>query len=828
MREYQYIDIKGVNIAYKDQGKGTPMLLVHGFGAFSFAWSRMIDYLPAGFRFIALDLKGWGYSEMKCDDRLAPVDQAELLGGFIEKMNLQDCILIGHSMGGAISLISLFNKQVSQRVSKLVLIDSAGLFKRLPEFIEDLMLTPPGTFWRKYVDINFLVSLVLKQAYYDQERIDIDAITKYGDILRRENAINCLVAAARQIAMPGIKDFYRNVRKITIPILIIWGEDDKIIDVEDAKLFKRVIPHAEVHIIPACGHCPQEEKPWETAGIIAEFLRIPAVLPPPGSETPTTEPAGTGFYDNYKLRMRRLIDRWGFNAVVLIVFVKILQIFKKIGFKAEENSWRKATGIFLRNEHSKFILACFRLRYLGGQPTPTTLGEAKVLLIERLAGFLRNHPDCHWSLDWGFMRAKRKKVFFTDIIESEFDRDGVLLHLTPHLDKSRHVFSTLDDKFMNSAIARIIKLYNKLRGMRDNKRNRLIQRKLRRWIRRQLISLTARQELRLFCDRVLDATFIQFEIIPDEPGLFLRRRLATPNLKNRRHPGFGLLNVVCRFTSNLQEADLWLQHNHVSADGMPMQELLEDLKREWGVCGQLLYPATSDKAAKPEIFYFGNRIFRARVYINFERFIKTRKFFNQRFYHEMGGPATVAGMIIWGLAQHKFFRRRKFVFPIDAAPPLDHSRERSISLVIIRPSRYFDASDPLRGFLRYQREFNHRLFATQVGKSETYELLELYAMIHPAFYHIGKRFMAKAFGEMLGTAGITILKDAEMFVSPLTDLSINGFVALGNMTMPTEDGSTAGAVSICGTREQVKEYIKALYSLVEDYPKYCGIEEISE
>ena len=164
-------------------------------------------------------------------------------------------------------------------------------------------------------------------------------------------------------------------------------------------------------------------------------------------------------------------------------------------------------------------------------------------------------------------------------------------------------------------------------------------------------------------------------------------------------------------------------------------------------------------------------------------------------------------------------------FPVDTALMEDvPADQRNISLMVIRPNKYRSEKNSLHGFLHFQREFNQRMFATRLGKSESYELLELYAMIHPMFYYIARYFMPDAMGEILGTAGVTILKDAEMFVSPLTDLQINGFIALGNLMMPTEDGKTAGAVSICGSRALVREYIKAIYSMTENYPEFLHIE----
>jgi hypothetical protein len=116
------------------------------------------------------------------------------------------------------------------------------------------------------------------------------------------------------------------------------------------------------------------------------------------------------------------------------------------------------------------------------------------------------------------------------------------------------------------------------------------------------------------------------------------------------------------------------------------------------------------------------------------------------------------------------------------------------------------------------------MFSTRIGKSESSELLELYAMVHPLFYHIMRVLFKKSLNEILGTAGVTILKDAEMFVSPLTDIQLNGFIALGNLMMPTEDGKFSGAVSICGSKEQVKHYIRAIYNMVDNFPEFINVD----
>jgi hypothetical protein len=224
------------------------------------------------------------------------------------------------------------------------------------------------------------------------------------------------------------------------------------------------------------------------------------------------------------------------------------------------------------------------------------------------------------------------------------------------------------------------------------------------------------------------------------------------------------------------------------------------------------------------MLYCGNDIYRAKIYISFERFLKFRKFLNDKYYVEMGGPATVSSMIIWGLAHLEYFHDKKFIFPVDTSLIMDNPRDRNIGFIFMLPRKFFTENTPLEGFLKYQKEFNQRVFATRLGKSESYELFELYALMHPLFYHFVRYLMPNTLGEFVGTAGLTILRDAEMFICPISDLHFNGFFSLGKMSMPTEDGRTAGAVSICGTREQIDQYIKGMKNLADNFPRLLSLE----
>jgi pimeloyl-ACP methyl ester carboxylesterase len=839
MMDYKYINIDGLSTAYTDKGEGQPVIFVHSFGSSSITWQKLINFLPVDLRIITLDLKGHGYSAKKCDGCLSPYDQSVILSKFIENLDLENIVLVGHGFGGAVCLYSLLDEYIKKRVSNLILINSFGLSEVVPKFIEAVSETIATNSLTKIVNEEVVVEHVMKEAYFDFTKFDRSKLKLYGDILRMDGAKECLINAAKQIKIKDLQSFKENVKKNKIPSLVIWGKNDYLVDFDSALNFKDLL-NAELRVISDCGHFPQCEMPLKTVCYICDFLEIPvkagnkinndsAEKPIINDQylTPINKFVNQPAYYMNKIKMSRLIDKWTFGTVVVLFFIKILQLLKAAGLKSEVNGWRKTTSIFLRKEHSKFVLASFRLKYYGkNRRVPSNLTAAKEILIRQLRIFLVKTPACHWAFEWSYFRAVRKRVYFTDIMEVEFDKKGKLIRLITHFDKSRETFISLKEGVKNEAIDKIVDIYNKYRNTNDAKRPSIIYKKLRIWTRYKFrLSHTGKQEMRHFIDRILNSTFIQFTTFSEKYENLSGARLATPNMNKSKHPGFGLLNIRCRFTHLYDEADLWFQYHHVPVDGMPMQEILHDLKHDWGSAGKINYPALSTKAARPEIFYCHDKVFRGRVYVNFEKFITVRKYLNNNYYDEMAGPATFLSMLAWGVAHTDYFKDCKFTIPFGISHVMSHTNnERSLSLIFIRPSVFFDERNKLAGFLAYQREFNRRLFATKLGKGESHELLELYALAHPLFFHFARYFMPKAMGEIVGTAGMTMIKGAEMFVSPLTELQQKGFIAFGNLKVPTDDGSTAGAVSFCGSKRQVKEYMKAVANLAKNYAKFLDLE----
>ena len=544
----------------------------------------------------------------------------------------------------------------------------------------------------------------------------------------------------------------------------------------------------------------------------------------------STKDDGSRIRRRVSSHMTRLIDRWSFNALCFLIFLKLLQLCKLLGAKPRENGWRKTAGIFLKGDISKFMLGVFRVTPYSDGPAPADMNEARERFLNRFGEFLRRHGELHWAIEQKAFRLHRKRLAETDVLEAEFRPDGSLEGVRMAFDP-RHP-PAMPEKDVQTVLSLFVRVHNRLTGEDERTRSR----KLYRIVKRRVLYLNLsgignRMEAVHLLRRVMNASCVSFQPLPantDEDAL-LAARTATPEAAMSRHPGWGLLNAFVRIHPSLAEADLWIQYHHVPVDGLAMQEVLSELKGEWGEAGPMCFPEPGSPAAAVELQETRRKgLYRARAFYRFDRLLELRKRLNRDYAAQMRGPATIAGMILWGLAKSPDLHDVKMLFPVDVEPGQAAGEgrqrfERELSLVFIRPSDFMTRSEEMGGFLSFQREFNGRLKKTRYRCSETYEMLELLSMIHPLFYYYAKYLMPDAFQDVVGTFGLSVLRHAEVFIAPVTDLQIRGFLAFGRMDMPCRGGGTAGCVSICGTREQIGAYLTALDRISADYESFLEI-----
>jgi non-heme chloroperoxidase len=251
-----YIETKeGTKIFYKDWGRGRPVVFSHGWPLCSDAWDgQMLFLLEKGFRVIAHDRRGHGRSsqtwEKNTMDQYAD-DFAELMN----KLDLKDAILVGHSTGGG-EVARYIGRHGTSRVSKVVLLGSVTpTMLRTNKFPDGLPMEAFDEI-RKNVAENraqFLKDFPMKFYNYDHKGMKVsEGVCESFWHQGMMGGIKSIYDCVKQFSE---SDFTEDLKKITVPCLIVHGEDDQIVPLKtSAMLSVKIAPNAELLTYRGAGH----------------------------------------------------------------------------------------------------------------------------------------------------------------------------------------------------------------------------------------------------------------------------------------------------------------------------------------------------------------------------------------------------------------------------------------------------------------------------------------------------------------------------------------------------------------------------------------------
>jgi 4,5:9,10-diseco-3-hydroxy-5,9,17-trioxoandrosta-1(10),2-diene-4-oate hydrolase len=272
--EDRYIKVGNLKTRYWALGdKGTAVILIHGLGASADIWMYNVGALAKQHRVYVPDLVGFGRSD-RPGPSFSPFDYTRFLDDFINILNMDRVNLVGQSLGGGIALH--YALQFPQKVNKLVLVDNAGLGKEVIWTLRWMSLPLVGELFsypsRKGVEIFF------KLAVRNRALVTKDFVELYYDIFSRPGFQKFFLMLLRQIvnfrgAREEILDpVMNNLYKITQPVLIIWGEKDRVLPLKQGYLGKEKLPNAKLEIMEGCGHIPFFERSDEFNKLVLEFL----------------------------------------------------------------------------------------------------------------------------------------------------------------------------------------------------------------------------------------------------------------------------------------------------------------------------------------------------------------------------------------------------------------------------------------------------------------------------------------------------------------------------------------------------------------------------
>ena len=193
--------MSGLNLHYEERGAGRPLVFLHGFGANTHTWKHLIPRFADHYKTISLDLKGFGLSPKPADNEYSPEDQADLVTDFIIEKGLTDITIIGHSLGGAVGLLTAIKLQAEGQKSphSLVLIGTIAHKQPLPFFIKLLRVPMLGRFFMDVFSEETQVKLMLDVVYHDKTKITKETIAQYANPLKEDSAKKALIKTAKLI-----------------------------------------------------------------------------------------------------------------------------------------------------------------------------------------------------------------------------------------------------------------------------------------------------------------------------------------------------------------------------------------------------------------------------------------------------------------------------------------------------------------------------------------------------------------------------------------------------------------------------------------------------
>jgi len=262
--ELHQVEVEGLNWSYLKGGKGVPLVLLHGFGANKDNWTRVGPYLTEHFEVFAPDLPGFGESGIPPVDEFTILHQAQRLVNWLNVMGIKQFYLGGNSMGGQIS--AQVGALIPDRVLGLWLLAPGGVagadISELGELVLNKNTNP--LIVKTHEDFEFTMNFVFSErpllpkpisAYLADQKIAREPFErKVFDQLRFKSA--------------PIEEF---VDRLMMPVLVTWGDEDRVLHVSGAAILDQLIRDSEIQILKGVGHLPMIEKPKEVGEYFVQW-----------------------------------------------------------------------------------------------------------------------------------------------------------------------------------------------------------------------------------------------------------------------------------------------------------------------------------------------------------------------------------------------------------------------------------------------------------------------------------------------------------------------------------------------------------------------------
>jgi len=267
-----FIDVDGVRVHYQEAGdvNAPAMVLIHGFTSSTLVWSKVFLRLAtAGYRVIALDMLGYGYTAKPRNGEYTIEGQARLVIRLLDALGIPRAIIVGSSYGGAVAATCALD--YADRVEKVILVGAVNNNRPLAFMLMRLFGSPVvgDVVSPLLIGSRRLLRRRMKRVYdehswvLDEKRVDARHLP-----LRAASTHRAIIRTVRSWDAERIS---KDAHLISQPTLLLWGENDREIPLADGERLHAKIAGSRLIVFLNCGHLPHEEYPEEFTNVVNDF-----------------------------------------------------------------------------------------------------------------------------------------------------------------------------------------------------------------------------------------------------------------------------------------------------------------------------------------------------------------------------------------------------------------------------------------------------------------------------------------------------------------------------------------------------------------------------
>lgn len=257
----KFVTINRNKIRYLEDGSSDQnLILLHGLGGYAERWSNIIPILAKKFHLYVPDMIGYGQSDKPTAD-YTPEYFARYVFDFIESLGIKNTSMVGTSLGGQVVIECAATQNPT--IKKIVLISPAGIMRKSTPVLDAYTMAA-----------LYPTKEAIKNAYQmmvgEGKQVSEISIERFLNNMSRPNAK--MVFLSTLLGLKNAPDIFEKLERISIPTLLIWGRDDKLIPFEYSKQFVSAIKNCKFIPMDGCGHSPYVEDPEKLSELVMEFL----------------------------------------------------------------------------------------------------------------------------------------------------------------------------------------------------------------------------------------------------------------------------------------------------------------------------------------------------------------------------------------------------------------------------------------------------------------------------------------------------------------------------------------------------------------------------